>query len=109
MVDDEEATLKRLRRRGSSVALEAANPEYETRIFDPDRVKSVPVGNAPMRGAKRPTVTIVEWADYQCPACGGAAPILDEALEAWHGDSPLADDVSLLAIGRADDTGGKDG
>jgi repressor LexA len=39
LVDDEEATLKRLRRRGSSVALEAANPEYETRIFGPDRVK----------------------------------------------------------------------
>ncbi|MEQ8248611.1 MAG: transcriptional repressor LexA [Alphaproteobacteria bacterium] len=39
LVDDEEATLKRLRRRGSSVALEAANPSYETRIFGPDRVK----------------------------------------------------------------------
>ncbi len=39
LVDDEEATLKRLRRRGSSVALEAANPAYETRIFGPDRVK----------------------------------------------------------------------
>lgn len=39
LVDDEEATLKRLRRRGSSVALEAANPDYETRIFGPDRVK----------------------------------------------------------------------
>lgn len=39
LVDDEEATLKRLRRRGNSVALEAANPSYETRIFPPDRVK----------------------------------------------------------------------
>ncbi len=39
LVDDEEATLKRLRRRGSSVALEAANQAYETRIFGPDRVK----------------------------------------------------------------------
>jgi repressor LexA len=39
LVDDEEATLKRLRRRGNSVALEAANPAYETRIFGPDRVK----------------------------------------------------------------------
>src|SRR4051812_41382991 len=38
-VDEEEATLKRLRRRGNSVALEAANPAYETRIFPPDRVK----------------------------------------------------------------------
>jgi repressor LexA len=39
LVDNEEATLKRLRRRGSAVALEAANPAYETRIFPPDRIK----------------------------------------------------------------------
>jgi repressor LexA len=39
LVDEEEATLKRLRRKGDSVALEAANPAYETRIFPPDRVK----------------------------------------------------------------------
>lgn len=39
LVDDEEATLKRLRRKGDSIALEAANPAYETRIFGPDRVR----------------------------------------------------------------------
>jgi repressor LexA len=39
LVDGEEATLKRLRKRGNSVALEAANPRYETRIFGPDRVQ----------------------------------------------------------------------
>ncbi|MGE3646562.1 MAG: transcriptional repressor LexA [Beijerinckiaceae bacterium] len=39
LVDDEEATLKRLRRRGASVALEPANQAYETRIFGPDRVQ----------------------------------------------------------------------
>lgn len=39
LVDDEEATLKRLRRKGNSIALEAANPAYETRIFGPDQVK----------------------------------------------------------------------
>lgn len=39
LVDNEEATLKRLRRKGGSIALEAANPAYETRIFGPDRVK----------------------------------------------------------------------
>ncbi|MEQ1938764.1 transcriptional repressor LexA [Mesorhizobium sp. CN5-321] len=38
IVDDEEATLKRFRRKGDSIALEAANPAYETRIFGPDRV-----------------------------------------------------------------------
>lgn len=39
LVDDEEATLKRFRRKGASIALEAANPAYETRIFGPDRVQ----------------------------------------------------------------------
>ena len=39
LIDDEEATLKRLRRKGASIALEAANPAYETRIFGPDRVQ----------------------------------------------------------------------
>jgi repressor LexA len=39
LVDEEEATLKRLRRKGDSIALEAANPAYETRIFGPDRVR----------------------------------------------------------------------
>ena len=39
LIDDEEATLKRLRRRGTSIALEAANPAYETRVLGPDRVR----------------------------------------------------------------------
>lgn len=39
LVDEEEATLKKLRRKGQSIALEAANPDYETRIFGPDRVR----------------------------------------------------------------------
>jgi len=39
LIDEEEATLKRLRRKGNSIALEAANPAYETRIFGTDRVR----------------------------------------------------------------------
>jgi len=39
LVDDTEATLKRLRRRGDSIALEAANPAYETRLYGADRIK----------------------------------------------------------------------
>jgi len=39
LIDDSEVTLKRLRRKGASIALEAANAAYETRIFGPDRVK----------------------------------------------------------------------
>ena len=39
LVEDNEVTLKRLRRRGNSIALEPANKKYETRIFRPDQVK----------------------------------------------------------------------
>jgi len=39
LVKGEEATLKRLRKKGASIALEAANPAYETRIFGPDQVQ----------------------------------------------------------------------
>jgi repressor LexA len=39
LIDDAEVTLKRLRRKGASIALEPANKAYETRIFGPDRVK----------------------------------------------------------------------
>jgi len=38
LVENEEATLKRIRKRGAAIALEAANPDYETRIFGPDQV-----------------------------------------------------------------------
>ncbi|CAK0744565.1 LexA repressor [Azospirillaceae bacterium] len=39
LVDDIEVTLKRLRKKGHSIALEPANPNYETRIFSSDRVR----------------------------------------------------------------------
>lgn len=39
LVEDQEATLKRFKRRGSSIALEAANPAYETRVYSTDQVK----------------------------------------------------------------------
>ena len=39
LVEGEEATLKRLRRKGASIALEPANRNYETRIFGPDQVE----------------------------------------------------------------------
>jgi repressor LexA len=39
LIDNEEVTLKRIRRKGGAVALEPANKNYETRIFPPERVK----------------------------------------------------------------------
>ena len=39
LIDEEEATLKRFRRRGASIALEPANAAYEVRILPPNRVR----------------------------------------------------------------------
>jgi repressor LexA len=39
LIDNNEVTLKRLRRKGDSIALEPANPAHKTRIFGPDRVR----------------------------------------------------------------------
>ena len=39
LIDEQEAMLKRIRRKGNTVALESANRNYETKIFGPDRVK----------------------------------------------------------------------
>ena len=39
LIDDHEAMLKRIRKKGKTVALESANKRYETKIFGPDRVK----------------------------------------------------------------------
>jgi len=39
LVEDQEATLKRFRQQGNTVALEAANPAYETRLYRDDQVK----------------------------------------------------------------------
>jgi len=39
LIDDHEAMLKRIRKKGKVIALESANKSYETKIFGPDRVK----------------------------------------------------------------------
>ena len=39
LIEDQEATLKRFKRSGRSIALEAANPAYETRVYPEDMVK----------------------------------------------------------------------
>jgi repressor LexA len=39
LIDDHEATLKRMRKKGPSIALESANPAYETKIYNNERVK----------------------------------------------------------------------
>jgi len=53
--------------------------------FSPDRVKSIDVADSPSRGPSSAPVTIVEWADFECPHCRHAAPILEKAVDEHPG------------------------
>lgn len=53
---------------------------------DPRRQYEVEVGEAPTRGDRNAKITIVEWADFQCPFCNRVVPTLDE-IEKEYGKS----------------------
>jgi protein-disulfide isomerase len=53
--------------------------------FDSDKVKSVDVEGTPTKGPATAPITIVEWADFQCPFCKSAAPVVDELLTRYPG------------------------
>jgi predicted DsbA family dithiol-disulfide isomerase len=53
--------------------------------FSPDRLKSVEVSDSPAKGPATAPVTIVEWADFECPACKQAKPRLEKAIDAHPG------------------------
>jgi protein-disulfide isomerase len=46
--------------------------------FDPKRIKTIVLGESPAKGSDDPAVTIVEFADFECPACGMAYPLLEK-------------------------------
>jgi protein-disulfide isomerase len=49
--------------------------------FAPDEVKDIEVGDSPGKGSSEPLVTIVEWADFECPFCGVAQPMLNQVVQ----------------------------
>lgn len=49
--------------------------------FDPDKVKTVPVDGSPTKGPESAPITIVEFADFQCPHCAQFAPQIDKLVE----------------------------
>jgi protein-disulfide isomerase len=69
--------VDRVRRGDSRAQAEAA---YRTR-FAPESVKSIDTAGSPGKGAEKPVVTLVEWADFECPFCAVAAPILKGVVE----------------------------
>jgi hypothetical protein len=51
--------------------------------FAADQVKNIEIGDAPTKGPAGAPVVIVEWADFECPACGAMRPVLDELVEKY--------------------------
>jgi hypothetical protein len=53
--------------------------------FSPDRIKSIDPSDSPARGPASAAVTIVEWADFECPHCRHAAPLLEKVVDTHQG------------------------
>ena len=64
---------------------EQVEAAYKNR-FAPDRVKNVPVDGSPVKGAEDAPVTVVEFADFECSACGRANPAVEKVLETQKGN-----------------------
>jgi protein-disulfide isomerase len=73
--------VKRVQRGNARSQVEAA---FRSR-FAADQVKSVDLGDSPSMGPADAPVTIVEWADFECPFCGRAAPELDKLVKEYPG------------------------
>lgn len=54
---------------------------YKERLA-PDAVIEIDVTGSPSKGSPDAPITIVEWADFECPACQAATPILNEVVKA---------------------------
>jgi protein-disulfide isomerase len=71
-----------------TVAKMVSKGEAETEIrawlenrFDDKAVKQIDVGASPSLGPADASITIIEWADFECPHCGMAAPVLHKTVD----------------------------
>jgi protein-disulfide isomerase len=62
------------------VPREPLEESYKNR-FDPDKVKNVPIDGSPTKGPASAPLTVVEFADFQCPHCAQFAPAIDKLVE----------------------------
>lgn len=58
---------------------------YKAR-FAPEAVRKLDLEGSPSKGPENARVVIAEWADFQCPACGGARPKIEELLKKYPND-----------------------
>jgi 2-hydroxychromene-2-carboxylate isomerase len=77
--------VERVRRGDARTQAEAA---FRAR-FSPEAVKSIDLSGSPSKGATSPVVTVVEWADFECPFCGIAAPLLKALVERYPNEVQL--------------------
>lgn len=64
----------------------AAQPAARANQPDPDKVYSLPIGNSPFRGPADAPVTLMEFADFQCPFCARNLPLVQQVLDAYPKD-----------------------
>lgn len=68
---------------------EQVEKSYKGR-FDPSGIKNVPIDGSPVKGPEGAAITIVEFADFECPHCGEVAPAIDKLVEAHKSDIRFA-------------------
>lgn len=68
---------------------EQVEKTYKNR-FDADKVKNVPIDGSPTKGPEGAPITIVEFADFQCPHCGEFAPAIEKLVDAHKTDVRFA-------------------
>jgi len=76
---------------------EPLEKSYKNR-FDPDKVKNVPIDGSPTKGPESAPLTIVEFADFQCPHCAQTAPMLDKIVESRKNEVRFA--YKLYVLGK---------
>jgi len=57
--------------------------------FAPETKKTLDLGGSPAKGPASAPIVIAEWADFECPFCGNAAPMLDELMSSHPGEIRL--------------------
>jgi len=51
--------------------------------FAPDQVKDIPIDSSPVKGPADAPVTLIEFADFECPGCGAAYPVIEREIKRY--------------------------